>query len=278
MTPDPHQILGVPRGASEDVVQAAFRKLAMQHHPDRNGGDKSAEERFKAINAAYEAIKSGKAEQSPPRHGAHADADAPWRRKTPYGTRAETVEEMLRAFRAHAHQRNRDIEMTYTVTLEDAFHGRDVNVTLRSPTETRDVPVRLPAGLEHGLRVRIPGCGERVWPNVAPGDLILTFHIAPHGRFGRDNADLHLELPVPVFDALLGTEMEIDTIDGSRLKLTVPSCAKHGMKMRMTGHGMPSMRHQGRRGDLIVTVVLRMPECLTSEQRDAIRAFRSSVD
>jgi curved DNA-binding protein len=260
----------VPYGAEEEVVQAAYRKLAMEHHPDRNGGAKAAEERFKAINDAYDRIKRGDIPQPPRAKPASWDDPAPWRRKTPYSRAAD---DMLNAFRAHHAQKNRDVDMTHTVTLEDAFRGKEATLVLRMPTGTRQVPIRIPAGVESGVKVRIPGAGENIWPTVPPGDLNLTIFIAPHPRFGRAGAELHLDLPVPVMDALLGADLEVTGIDGQRLKIAVPSCVKPGLKMRVPGHGMPDFR-TGRRGDLILNVDLKMPISIDTEGREILEKFR----
>jgi len=269
---DPYTVLGLTYGATEQEVQAAYRKLAMQYHPDRNGGDRSAEERFKDINAAHDRIKAGYVPPASRPRPPGPDEHAPWRRGTPYGRR--DTDEMLRAFRAHSSGRNRDIDMSYTVTLEDALVGRVATLTLRLPTGPQDVRILIPKGVETGHRIRIPGAGENIWPSCKPGDLVVTIIVAPHGRFGRVGAELHSTLPVDVVDMILGCDIVVTTIDGQQLKVVVPPYSKNGLMMRIPGHGMPLRSTEDKRGDLILVLEAKMPQTLTAEQKALLEKFR----
>jgi DnaJ-class molecular chaperone len=160
---DPYQVLGLARGADEAEVAAAYKKLAMQHHPDRNAGDAAAEARFKDINAARDAIKQGTTDPPNPFHpGGGAPGSPFW--NVAGGQSFGNLDDILSALHAQQHQRNRDINVECTLSLEDVFRGTDVAVALRGPQETRNITVNIPAGVDHGNRVRVPQAGEHIFP------------------------------------------------------------------------------------------------------------------
>lgn len=276
-TRDYYEVLGISRGASQKEVQAAFRKLARKLHPDVNPGDKNAERRFKEISEAHDVLSDPEKRKLYDRFGADwqaaaaagADANqAQW----PFGSRGpgrgqrvdyqtidpDTFEDLLRgagAARAGFGDLfgsifNRDSETrqpveaegTIEVTLAEAFRGAHRQVEL---PDGRRLEVRVPAGVQDGTVLRVPGLRARV-------------RVAPDPLFERNGADLRVPVSVPLATALLGGEVDVPTLRGSRVKLNVPPETQNGTRLRLRGLGMPDPKG-GPAGDLFAEVRVRLP-------------------
>lgn len=257
---DPYATLGLKRGASDDEVKAAYRRLAMRYHPDHNAGNSDAEEKFKEVSAAYEAIRRGSAspaaDPQPEEHGFHFHGAT-----FNFGG---GIDDLLRAFEAHHRRRNRDIAAVANITLEDAFGGKELTVNIRDDQGSRDVRVRIPPGIEHGNRLRVPQAGDATFSSLTPGDLYIDIRIADHPRFTRNGRDLNTAAEIGIFEALLGTTLHIEGIDGTKLAVTIPPLASQDARFRLAEQGMPSLR-DNRRGDLLVSLRYKLPDVLTDE-------------
>jgi len=252
---DPYSILGVERGASDEDVQKAYKKLAMQFHPDRNPNDKSAENRFKEINAARDAIKNAQQNQQP-------DHGFTWNFHNGFN-----MEDIFAAMHAHQHRRNRDINVECQISLEQAFYGTDLTVNIQNDIDVRTVSVKIPAGIENGMRIRVPQAGENSFPAMSPGDLFVIVHVRQHDKFQRRGKDLHIQIEINLFDVLLGGTTNVVGIDGSILELNVPKNFSPDTQLRLTGQGMPM---NSVRGDLLVSIRVGYP-ILNDEQREMIK-------
>lgn len=267
---DPFAILGVARDATDDQIKAAFRKLAMQYHPDRNPGDKAAEERFKEINAAYETLKDPIKRQFA--QGQQSQRGPQFRQRGPdhfefsFNSGGFDFNDVFGTFHAARQHRNNDLQTSYAVTLEQAFHGAEIELELRTRVGTRYARFTIPPGVDNGTRLRIQGEGERVYGNLPAGDLYVTIEVAQHQRFQRVSQNLTLNLPIDAFDAILGTEMTVETIEGKTITVTVPEGVQQGQRLRVSGHGMPILTSPDLRGDLLVVLHLTTPQGLTPEQ------------
>jgi DnaJ-class molecular chaperone len=280
-----YNILGVNRSATEREIKQAYRKLARQHHPDVNPGDKSAEERFKQINEAYEVLSDREKRQKYDKYGdqwQHADQFEQQARQQPgwnfqrgSGGRVYFSEEdaggifddILRGFGGRAGGRpqprkGRDLEFPLEVTLEEAYSG--TNRTL-SMADGKRLEVKIPPGVKDGSRVRISGKGAEGYGGVK-GDLYLVTSVKPHRLFHRRGDDLYVDVSVPLVVAMLGGEVKLTTPKG-KLSLKIPSETQNGRTFKLVGQGMPHLGDSSR-GDLLAQVKVVLPTNLSNEEKE----------
>lgn len=160
-----------------------------------------------------------------------------------------------------------DIEQGVHLTLEQAYRGDTVRVSIKHAGHARTVDVRIPAGVRDGARVRVAGEGDSGSGGGPSGDLYLHVQVLPHGRFERKGNDLHVRLPVPVTAAVLGGETSVTTLAGRTLRLRIPEGTQPGQVFRLRGHGMPVVGKAEQFGDLLATVDIVLPKTLTDDQR-----------
>ena len=185
-----------------------------------------------------------------------------------------------RAARARASRHGSDVESEITLSLEEAFHGTTRQLSIKTDGHARTVPVRIPAGVTDGSRVRVSGEGESGTGGAQSGDLYLRIRLAPHARFERKGHDLHTRVQVPLTTAVLGGEVEVTTLGGRSLRLKVPPTTQNGQVFRLKGHGMPSVGKSQEVGDLYATIDVELPRELTAEQRthfEALKKLESST-
>ncbi len=292
---DYYQVLGVSRNASADEIRAVYRKLAMKYHPDRNPGDKQAEEKFKEANEAYQVLSDaqkrarydqlGSAYSSYQRGGGAPDGFdwGQWYSGGGMGGQQVNFDDLFGGggggfsdfFRAifggmgastmsdFETRRAPQYEQPVSISLQEAFSG----AARLLEGGGRRVQVKIPAGAKSGTKVRVAG--------GAPGgaDLMLKVSVENDQRFERDGNDLHASAAVDVFTALLGGEVEVQTMTG-RVKLTIPAGTQPEQKFRLAGRGMPHLRNPQEKGDLYVQVKVRMPKILSTEQKALLEKAR----
>jgi DnaJ-class molecular chaperone len=283
---DPYQELGVSRGASEDEVRKAFRKLAKQLHPDKNPGDKAAEERFKKISAAFDIVGDPEKRAKFDRGEIDADGRETMRGGGPFGgghqqrgggqgpgARFEGVDfdEILsevfggrgaagpgarRPGFAHGfgQQRGGDVRARLEIDLEEAIKGGVKRIAF---PDGRTLDVTIPKGAAEGQVLRLKGQGQpgRGGPS---GDALVELIIRPHPIYRREGSDLHMDLSVSAPDAILGAKVDAPTPDGN-VSLTVPKGSSSGATLRLKGRGAVDPA-TGKRGDLLAKVMIVLPE------------------
>jgi DnaJ-class molecular chaperone len=153
------------------------------------------------------------------------------------------------------------------LTLEEAFAGTTRRLSVKHEGHARSVEVRIPAGVGEGSRVRVAGEGGHGTGGATAGDLYLRIRLLPHARFERKERDLYTRSAIPVTVAVLGGEVGVPAIDGHTLRLRVPPSTQNGQVLRLKGHGMPTVGKPDQRGDLYVTVDIRLPRQLSPEQK-----------
>jgi curved DNA-binding protein len=290
MPRDYYEVLGVSRNATEEEIKKAYRRLARQYHPDRNPGDKQAEARFKEIQDAYEVLSDKNKRQQYDRYGFVGSGRAGgggggshhfrWGPEGFSQVGPEDVEELLRRFsegfgglgglgdlfgrRNRSNTRSRRIypaaaeptTLEVTVPFQTAALGGTVTVFV----EGRELAVKVPAGIDEGQTLRLAGQG------VDGADLLLKIHVAPHPYFRREGKDLVLQVPVSVVEAILGTEVEVPTLTGPRLRVKVPPGTSSGARLRLRGQGI-----QG--GDQYIEIKIVAPAVQDRRSRELLEEF-----
>jgi DnaJ-class molecular chaperone len=168
----------------------------------------------------------------------------------------------------------RDVEHEIELGLEDAYHGAMRRLSMTHDGHARTVDVRIPAGVNDGSRVRVAGEGEHGTGGAQSGDLYLRIRLAPHPRFERKGRDLYTKVPVSLTTAVLGGEVEVQTLGGKSLRLKIPPSTQNGQVFRLKGHGMTVAGKSEETGDLYATVDVELPRALTPEQRTHFEALR----
>ncbi len=288
---DYYKTLGVSKNATEKEIKSAFRKLAQQYHPDKNPGNKKAEDKFKEINEAYEVLGDPQKRAKYDRLGA---SYAQWERagrpgggfdfsqwSTPGGTRVDygSLDELFGeggfsdffnslfggfgagrgGLRTGGRVRGEDLEQPVEISLEEAFSGARRTLQM----DHRRIEVAIPAGAKTGTKVRISGEGGA---GQVKGDLYLVVTVAPHPRFQREGDDLRADFPLDVYTAVLGGEARVPTLSGE-VVLTIPPGTQSGRTFRLAGQGMPKLRHPKERGDLYARALIQIPARLTEQER-----------
>lgn len=305
MSKDYYRVLGVARNASDRDIKAAYRKLARQFHPDVNQGDPKAEERFKEVGEAYGVLSDPESRRrydagawftggsrGPQRPGAGAGGSSgAWqeafrqareaRGRTTAPGAGPDLSEMFRDLfeRRGGGTRTRvgeNLEHNLTVTLDDAFRGAvrefTVEVPSRSGQPIRErIEVRVPPGVKEGQKLRVAGKGYEGSDGGPRGDLFFKVSVAPHPMLERRDDDLHLEVDVPVWDALLGGEVEISTPGGTGT-IPIPPETQNGRTFRLRGMGMP--RKDGGKGDFFAKVRVVLPTDLSTREKELLTELR----
>jgi molecular chaperone DnaJ len=290
---DFYEILGVPQDASVDDIKKRYRKLALEHHPDRNPG-KENEDRFKEIGEAYSVLSdaSKRAEYDKLREAIRSGyAGGPGGfRAQDFGFGEEfNVDDLLRqifgdgAFSSSGFgpfsrvgfgrvqtraRRGRDVETEVTISFHEAMQGTERKVRIDFPSGRRDVTVRIPPGVADGARIRARARGEQGAEGGDAGDLYVRVKVAPHRFFGRRGKDLTLTLPVTFAEAALGADVNVPTLNGS-VKLKIPAGTSSGRTFRLRGRGIKGA--DGAKGDLLATVQVTVPEKLSKKQKELVR-------
>ena len=281
---DYYKILGVARNASADDIRKAYRKLAMQYHPDRNPGDKKSEDRFKEINEAYQVLSDS---EKRARYDQLGSAYSNWQSRggTPndfnwnewfsnqqggtrvdYGEVNDLFSEFFRSVfggepgRRSGRARNSPAyEQPVEISLKEASEG----TTRQLAIDERRVKVRIPPGVRTGSKVRVAGAGPQGL------DLYLVVDVAEEGQFERRNNDLYTTATVNVFTAVLGGEAEVQTL-GGKVKLSIPPGTQPEQVFRLAGRGMPQLKNPDVKGDLYVRLKVQIPKYLSSKQRELL--------
>ena len=306
-----YEVLGVAKTATADEIKKAYRKLALKYHPDKNPGDKAAEEKFKEISEAYAVLSDAEKRKQYDTFGSTGFRQ---RYSQEDIFRNFDLNDILRQFGFGGGFRGTggfhtggfrtagggspfegmfgqtmrgggcgggcgpqpvkggDLTYELTVTLEDVLHGAEKTISLRQNGRSQNVSVKVPKGIEDGKRLRLPGKGGPSSSGGPPGDLYLKVHVADHPVFQRAEDDLVVEQRIPFSEACFGTSIEVATLGGKKFNVKVPPGVQQDAKLRIKGHGLPA-GPIGHRGDLLVKIVVQVPRTLTPEQEEAVRSL-----
>lgn len=275
---DPYQVLSVSKSSSLEEIKSAYRKLASKHHPDKDGGDTAT---FQKIQAAYEILSD------PMKRRAF---DNPASQDTPFhfhnfneGGIPPQFADLFKQFNVHFGQegrgqqvqRNKTLNLNTSITLEEAFSGKDLiaNVTLPSGKESI-INVKIPPGVNTGVSLRLRELGDDTFTNQPRGDIHLSITVLPHNSFERQGDDLLKVIDVHAIDAILGSEVLLDTIDGKKLNVTIKPGTQPGTMMGAQGYGMPNMHDPRFKGRLLIKINVLIPNNLTDKQKELLKQAR----
>ena len=357
---DYYEVLSVAKGATQDDIKKAYRKKALQHHPDRNPGDAEAEKKFKEISEAYEVLSDVKKREMYDRYGpegVQAGMGA-GPGHAAHGRGFSSMEEALRTFmgafggdnifesmftggggaeESHRQQQGASKRVNMSISFEEAIKGveKELVVTCYVPCESchgkrtttpngikrcprcggagqifeqrgffsmsmgcpqchgegqlitdpcktcagegrvktkKHVNVRVPAGIDSGMRLRLSGYGDAGQGNAPAGDLYVFINVEPHEFFERQGNDIVLDLPITFSEAALGCKKEIPSFVSHGVRLVIPEGTQTGKIFRVKGEGFPNVHGSGK-GDLLVRVVIETPSKLSERQRALLQEF-----
>ena len=289
---DYYEVLGVSKNASDDEIKKAYRKLAVKYHPDKNPGDKEAEAKFKEINEAHDVLsdKQKRARYDQFGHAGVGGAGAdPFGGRNPFsggnfnfngqtfnfdfgGGGLDDILGNIFGFGGGARRprRGADYQTSVTVTFEEAVFGTTKKVSANG----EEIKIKIPAGIDDGMSIRLRGKGGDAPEGGEKGDLYIRVRVKPHKNLTREGAIILSEERIDMVDAALGCEIEVETVDGP-ITMKVPAGTQSGTPFKLSGHGVP-FRNDGDRGPHIVTVIVETPKNLSRKQKELLEEFKKN--
>ena len=301
---DYYEVLGVGKTASQDEIKKAYRKAALKHHPDKEGGD---EDKFKEASEAYEVLSNSEKKQRYDQFG-HAgvgtSAASGGGPGGPFGGFGN-----VNGQRVHVNfedlgvdlgdifdsffgggfggrqrtMRGRDVQTRVSITFEEAIAGienREIEydkISRKNDGSTdrkrKTFKMKIPAGIDDGVAIRLKGYGESI-PNGEDGDLLVEVRVKPHKKFTREGDLILSTESVSMIDAALGTSIDVDTVEGTKT-LKIPAGTQPNTDFRLRGLGVPHVRGGGR-GDQIVQLKVEVPKKLNKKQKQMLEDLKKS--
>lgn len=266
---DYYSTLGVDRSASPDEIKSAYRKLAMKHHPDRGGNEKT----FQQITEAYETLsnpdKKAFYDHSGGMHGSPFDggfhefrSGHPFQGADPFGSPFEDIFTHFGfGFRGQRQQtKNSDLQIKVKISLKDSYIGKTMNIDYTLPSgRTQSLEINIPAGISSGQQIKMGGMGDDSISEIPRGDLIIHVEVDRDRDFHRDDINLVTKMNIDIFDAMLGCKKKLVNIDGKEVEITIHAGTNNGQRFACRGLGFRSLKFNNVIGDLIVAVNVDTP-------------------
>lgn len=273
---DYYSTLGVQRNATQDEIKKAYRSAAMKHHPDRGGDEK----KFKEISEAYDVLSDPKKKEifdlggNPNQQGGHGFQQGPFEFHFGHNNFDDIFGRFGfgGGFGARPPQRNRSLNIVVTISLEDVLTGKDLDaeITIPGTGKRKMINIAIPPGIEAGQQIKYEGMGDDAIAGLRPGDLIVNINVSDHPMFRREGTSLIYETTVSAWDAIIGTTLEIRTLDNKTLKINVPAGTQPGTVLSCRGEGLPAMRTR-QRGNLLVHVMISIPRNLPADHLEIVK-------
>lgn len=287
---DYYKILGVSKTATEADIKKAYRKMARKYHPDLNPNDKVAEKKFKEINEANEVLSHPENRKKYNQYGEHwqhaeefEKAKQQQQGKGSYTSSDGYSEEDFSDFfehmfggtssRARGGQvkfRGQDYNAELQLSLQDVYTTHKRTLTVNN----KNIRITIPAGVENEQIIKIKGHGGKGVNGGPNGDLYIQFSISNNTNFKRDKNNLYVDVDLDLYTALLGGEITIDTFNG-KVKLNIKPETQNRTKVKLKGKGFPKYRNEGQFGDLYVTYYIKIPNNLTTQEKELIKALQN---
>jgi molecular chaperone DnaJ len=306
---DYYSVLGIQRTAGAEEIKKAYRKLALKFHPDKNPGDKAAEDRFKEVTEAYDVLNDPQKKQNYDQFGFAMGNQGPgpggagrgfenfsgfdFRSAGGSGRKGQNpggqdpFQDFFSDFFGEAFQsqggrggfqsqRGADLRYTLAITLEEAATGTEKKISFvrhrQGKEDTARLSITVPAGVKSGQRLKLRGEGDLPQGANKPGDLYVIIQFQDHPLFKRKENDVLMELPVSFVDALLGTKVEIPILAG-KAQLTIPPGTHTGQMFRLKGKGFPDIGGYAP-GDMLVKILIDVPNELSEEEKQSLEKLR----
>lgn len=275
-----YETLGVPKGASEEEIKKAYRRLAAKHHPDR-GGDTA---KFQEIQGAYETLTDPVKRQQHDNPGfSHFDTDNGSHFEFhfgPGGGPQDIFEQFFNRggfgqqnpFRSQQVRRNKDLRISISLSLDETLTGQQKTVSVQTTKGDRfNVDVNIPRGVSNGTTIKYSGQGDNFFESLPRGDLYVIINVIPDSRFEQHGITLVTNVEITSIEAMLGVEREVQGLEGKRYLVKIPEGCQYGTKFGLGGQGLYQM-NSNVRGDLIVNVIIKTPT-LTEEQKSILKTI-----
>ncbi|WP_163399209.1 DnaJ C-terminal domain-containing protein [Flavobacterium fluviatile] len=292
---DYYKILGITKSATEADIKKAYRKLARKHHPDLNPNDKEAEKKFKEINEANEVLSNPENRKKYDKYGKdwqHADEfekagynpNQQQRYSGQQGSQdfsgfgggnfsesdfSDFFNSMYgsgRSSRSQSKYRGQDFNAELQLDLVSAYTTHKQSLTVNG----KNIRITIPAGVENGQIIKIPGHGGPGANGGPNGDLYITFLIENNSVFKREGNNLYADVDLDLYTAILGGEINVNTFDG-KVKIKVPAETQTGTKVKLKGKGFPMYKKENQFGDLFITYKLKTPTKLSEKEKDLFK-------
>ena len=306
MAEDYYKMLGLDKKATTEDIKKAYRKLAMKWHPDKNPNNKAAEEKFKKISEAYAVLSDPKKKEE---YDTFGSADQFRQRYTQEDIfRGFDLNDILRSFGfgdaaaqepeiseqqgrglyfyprrlifrylrggaaeiSRTPQKGQDFEYNLSITLEDSVFGAEKKLALQKDGSVEEINFKIPPGINSGKKLRLAGKGGPGIDGGPPGDLYINITIIPHPIFARDGNDIYIDKIINFSQAVLGTSIDVPTIEGPVKRIKIPPGTQNNTKIRMKGFGVPRLKGSGK-GDQFVKIIVDIPKKLSERQTELVR-------
>lgn len=307
MADDYYKALGVEKNADLETIKKAYRKLALKYHPDRNPGNRDAEERFKKISEAYAVLSDPEkrkqyenfgSDQFSQRYsqedifrnfdlneilrsfgvgamggGERGSRGAGRRGSFTFRSGGDPFSELFQQGQPHFQtaQKGEDLNYNLSITLEESVSGVEKKLALQQDHKVHEISVKIPMGISTGKKLRLAGKGYAGIQGGPSGDLYLNITVLPHPIFARDGNDIFIEKSISFTQAVLGSTIDVPTIDGTIKRIKVPAGTQNGTKIRMKGYGVPGLKGSDSiKGDQFVKITVHIPQKISDKQLQLI--------
>jgi curved DNA-binding protein len=274
---DYYSILGVNRNASAEEIKKAYRSKAMKHHPDRGGDEKS----FKEISIAYDVLSDPEKRRmfdagvDPNNQHGPRGGHGPFEYHFGHGNFDDVFSHFGFNFGHRPQRRNKTLNINVEISLEEVLTGKDLNADVSIPgSPSKTINISIPPGIEHGQQIRYQGMGDHSIPNLQPGDLIVNIFVKNHPVFRREGDSIVQEKTISVWDAILGSNVVIETLDKKNFDITIPPGTQPESMLSCRGEGLPNVRTKIR-GNLLIKIKVDIPKNLSQIEIQKIKEVQN---